>query len=66
MTFQAHPASEPHGRLVRVKVLRSIRLISKGAVQAHAFRAQYTSGVVQHFTDDRCEMSGIAQVGNPG
>ena len=31
----------------KVKVLRSIRPISKGAVHAHAFRAQYTSGVVQ-------------------
>jgi glucose-6-phosphate 1-dehydrogenase len=31
----------------KVKVLRSIRPISKGAVHAHAFRAQYASGVVQ-------------------
>ncbi len=31
----------------KVKVLRSIRPISKGAVHAHAFRAQYASGIVQ-------------------
>jgi glucose-6-phosphate 1-dehydrogenase len=31
----------------KVKVLRFIRPISKGAVHAHAFRAQYASGVVQ-------------------
>jgi glucose-6-phosphate 1-dehydrogenase len=31
----------------KVKVLRSIRPISKGAVHVHAFRAQYASGVVQ-------------------
>jgi glucose-6-phosphate 1-dehydrogenase len=31
----------------KVKVLRSIRPISRGAVHAHAFRAQYTPGVVQ-------------------
>jgi hypothetical protein len=23
-------------------------------------------GEGQHFTDDRCELSGIAQIGNPG
>ncbi len=31
----------------KVKVLRSIRPISKRSVHAHAFRAQYTSGIVQ-------------------
>ena len=31
----------------KVKVLRSIRPISKGAVHAHAFCAQYASGIVQ-------------------
>ena len=31
----------------KVKVLRSIRPIARSAVHAHAFRAQYTAGVVQ-------------------